>query len=518
MNIKAIDRDKPNTPNSDVQYFLGQQTSDAKGGFFMLDSPHRPHVILKRSLDYDHGIRQFDLNIIARDRGIPPQQTNTSLSIFIDDVDDLPPMFTQEAYFTKVKEFFTISGKNIHKPLKIDPPIEAYDQDSLNSTLVYGIVSGNEREVFWMHPTQGVLYLKKEIDLEAENMPENTFVLQIDVRQKNDPLKRAAARVEIEIIDINDNQPEFEVDLYNISIVENLPNGFSVLQVNALDRDQGENSLFYYKIFKEEPKGAFSVDAQTGWMTVKNQSMLDREERPTVKLIIQAIEKVKPYNRREVTSDSTVAVDITLLDSNDNSPVFEMGNLYEFKVNVNSTGGYVVGKIKAFDPDDGPNGRILYEMKNRKETSVPFHLDSKTGVLKVSGKLITGRVALFVEACDQPINPSEMRCTLAVLTLDIVDTTDVSEIKFMGAPYEFWIGSNAPIGTSIGQVRVVYRDDIIFDLLHSYSEGVPFAIEEQSGIITVIRPINSFNRNVYNFEAVATFAHSPVEVSKLTVI
>jgi hypothetical protein len=45
-------------------------------------------------------------------------------------------------------------------------------------------------------------------------------------------------RIEIEIIDLNDNVPEFEVDLYNISIIENLPKGFSILQVNAIDRDQ----------------------------------------------------------------------------------------------------------------------------------------------------------------------------------------------------------------------------------------------------------------------------------------
>lgn len=203
------------------------------------------------------------------------------------------------------------------------------------------------------------------------------------------------------------------------------------------------------------------MDPQSGWMTVKNQSLLDREVRPTVKLIIQAVEKVKPYIRREsAPSDSTVAVDITLLDSNDNSPVFEQGNLYEFKVDINSSVNDVVGKIKAFDPDDGQNGKITYEMKNRRETLVPFVLDSQTGVLKVGGKLLTGRVALFVEACDQPVNPSETRCTLAVLTLDIVDTADAAEIKFMGAPYEFWIGSNAPIGTSVGQVRVVYKDDV----------------------------------------------------------
>lgn len=44
--------------------------------------------------------------------------------------------------------------------------------------------------------------------------------------------------MEIELLDINDNLPQFEVDIYNISIVENLPNGFSVLQVVATDQDQ----------------------------------------------------------------------------------------------------------------------------------------------------------------------------------------------------------------------------------------------------------------------------------------
>ena len=242
-------------------------------------------------------------------------------------------------------------------------------------------MSGNDREYFWMHPTTGIVYLKKEIDLETESLPDNTFTLHIDVHQKNDVLKRALGKVEIEIVDINDNQPEFEVDLYNISIVENLPNGFSVLQVNALDRDQSENSVFFYKIFKEDPAGAFVVEPQTGWMTVKNQSLLNREERATVKLLIQAVEKVKPYNKRDVVQDSTVAVEITLLDANDNSPTFEFGNLYEFKVDVNASIGHVVGKIKATDPDDGQNGKIVYEMKNRKETSVPFKLDARTGTL-----------------------------------------------------------------------------------------------------------------------------------------
>lgn len=51
-------------------------------------------------------------------------------------------------------------------------------------------------------------------------------------------MKYDTVRAEIELIDVNDNIPQFEVDIYNISIVENLPNGFSVLQVVATDQDQ----------------------------------------------------------------------------------------------------------------------------------------------------------------------------------------------------------------------------------------------------------------------------------------
>lgn len=56
----------------------------------------------------------------------------------------------------------------------------------------------------------------------------NTLVLQIQASQVDNPLKMALARLEVEVLDLNDNLPEFEVDFYNISIVENLPNGMKL--------------------------------------------------------------------------------------------------------------------------------------------------------------------------------------------------------------------------------------------------------------------------------------------------
>lgn len=297
--------------------------------------------------------------------------------------------------------FNLLKGQPVKVPLSFSPPIMAYDQDSLNTTLIYDIISGNDRNLFSINTNTGVIYLMSEIDLEEEQLPGNTFVLQIEARQKDTPIKRAVARVEIEILDLNDNRPEFEVEFYNISIVENLPSGFSVLQVNALDRDQGENADFLYIISREVPEGAFLIDPRTGWITVRDQELLDREVRTKIRITIQAIEKVEPYGKKNL-KPSSVEIEITLLDANDNTPQFDMGNLYEFKVNQQAPAGHVVGYITAKDPDEGRNGMILYELQQPKGGgSVPFRLDSKTGALIVGAPLKKGRLAVFVEASDQ---------------------------------------------------------------------------------------------------------------------
>lgn len=63
--ITAFDRDKPNTPNSDVQYSIKMPENESGSPHFSLESPHRPHVILRRQLDFDEGKRMFEIPIVA---------------------------------------------------------------------------------------------------------------------------------------------------------------------------------------------------------------------------------------------------------------------------------------------------------------------------------------------------------------------------------------------------------------------------------------------------------------------
>ncbi|KAL3277702.1 hypothetical protein HHI36_013047 [Cryptolaemus montrouzieri] len=428
------------------------------------------------------------------------------------DNDDMSPKFTKGVYRTKIPEFHPIRGERIHKRIDFDPPIFAFDQDlAIDAPIRYDIIAGNERHLFSQDHVNGSIFLEREIDLDAErNLPANTFVLQIQASQVDNPLKAGVVRVEIEIVDLNDNLPEFEVDFYNISIVENLPNGFSVLQMIAVDQDQGDNADFTYQL--DDKSGAFTLDSRSGWLTVRDQTVLDREKRSSISMRVYAKEKTPSVVTKKMGA-SSVNVEVTLLDANDNNPMFVPNNLYNFITTVDAREGESIGKLHAIDPDLGRNGMVMYSIQKASNVTIPFEIDPKTGSLYVDEfPLISGRHLLFVEAFDQPLNPSERRAALAVVSIDVKAPSSTVNINnglpdFVGAPYEFWVGGNVGIGTSVGQIRVVNIPDkrgLLYDLLHGYHEGVPFAVEERSGTITVVDALSKFKRNDFEFEAVVT--------------
>lgn len=65
---------------------------------------------------------------------------------------------------------------------------------------------GNENGFFEINAQSGELYLIREIDL--EKLQTQTLNLQIMAQQMDNPLRQALARVDITIIDVNDNSPE----------------------------------------------------------------------------------------------------------------------------------------------------------------------------------------------------------------------------------------------------------------------------------------------------------------------
>ena len=119
-----------------------------------------------------------------------------------------------------------------------------------NGVIIYTILSGNEDGFFSMDATNGSLYLVRQLDRESMANDRFSLVIQaswIAVSGFSSAVRFSLTRLIIDIIDVNDNAPKFSPVQRSISIVENLPNDFSVLKLTATDPDK-VLALFFSKL------------------------------------------------------------------------------------------------------------------------------------------------------------------------------------------------------------------------------------------------------------------------------
>ncbi|KAK2505034.1 hypothetical protein MC885_008073, partial [Smutsia gigantea] len=181
--------------------------------------------------------------------------------------------------------------------------------------------------------------------------------------------------IEIEVIDINDNAPKFQAENLVVKINEIAAPGTRYPLPEAVDPDVGMNSLQSYQL---SPNRHFSLDVHTGDRGTLSPELvlertLDREEEATHRLVLIASDGADP--RRS----STAHILVTVLDTNDNAPVFAQ-QTYRMKVPENVSPGTRLLTVRASDPDEGVNGEVAYKFWKISEKQSPlFQLNENTG-------------------------------------------------------------------------------------------------------------------------------------------
>ena len=195
------------------------------------------------------------------------------------------------------------------------------------------------------------------------------------------------------VLDENDNTPKFSLPFYHASVLENTAIKTNVLRVIGTDPDDGPNGLVTFTIVSGNSNDAFAIDNSTGFLSV-NQN-LDREDIAFYSLLISASDNA-PNPRR-----AFVRVNFTVLDENDNSPVFT--NVANLTVVENAASGTNVGSISATDADAGSNGEVRFSIIAGNEDGV-FKIEPNSGKITVNGKIDREKTAsytLTVLASDQ---------------------------------------------------------------------------------------------------------------------
>ena len=133
------------------------------------------------------------------------------------------------------------------------------------------------------------------------------------------PAKSGAIEINVDVLDVNDNSPVFEKDVYSATLMENAPIGSIVIQVNATDFDLDANGEVVYSFGEEvdlKLTDLFSVDPMNGEIRVKGR--IDYEKSKSYEIDIQASDK----GHAPLKTDKSVI--ITVVDVNDNTPAIEV--------------------------------------------------------------------------------------------------------------------------------------------------------------------------------------------------
>ncbi len=131
-------------------------------------------------------------------------------------------------------------------------------EEPYQSVVVFSPQGGDSERKFQINPDTGQLSCQP-LDREVNSLY-NLTILAID---GGNPPQSSVSSILLRVIDVNDNDPRFTQSYYSDSIPEDITKGTSVLQVEAVDLDEGVNAAVAYSI-NNSAQGQFKIDNVTG--------------------------------------------------------------------------------------------------------------------------------------------------------------------------------------------------------------------------------------------------------------
>ncbi|XP_030595493.1 protocadherin beta-16-like [Archocentrus centrarchus] len=218
------------------------------------------------------------------------------------------------------------------------------------------IHTGDNVEYIQLNKDKGLLVIKEKIDREALCGQTTPCALHFQIALEN-PIE--IFPVTVVITDINDNAPVFEREERRFEISESAVVGSKFMLEKAIDTDIGLNGLQSYTL-KPNDNFILKTNSQSdGGKKVEMilQKPLDREKEEYASLLLTAIDGGEPPR------SGTMQIHITVLDANDNAPVFTQ-TVYKAEIKENSVKGTLITKVRASDSDKGSNGEVSYVIGN----------------------------------------------------------------------------------------------------------------------------------------------------------
>ncbi|KAL2094504.1 hypothetical protein ACEWY4_009223 [Coilia grayii] len=358
----------------------------------------------------------------------------------------------------------------------------------------------------------GRLFVNDRIDREAL-CDSSSCHLNFEVLLEN---PSEVHNVEVEVLDANDNAPQFPRDEYQLEITESALPGSRFPIEYAQDPDVGSNSVRQYRL---SPNEHFALDSNKPSLNSKHIELvlkkpLDREQTPYHELILTASDGGSP------ALTGTAKINVRVLDSNDNVPVFD-SSVYKVKLLENSPKDTLVIKLNATDLDEGTNGEVFYSFSSYTPERVRqmFSMDTNTGEIRVKNNVDyeeTTTYEMYIQAMDKGPAAVAAHCKVVVEVVDVNDNVPEIVLSSLSSP----VREDARADTVVALISVTDRDSgpnkqVSLEI----QPGLPFKIKSFRNYYTLVTSafLDRESTAAYNVTLSATDGGTPPLSSKKTI-
>ncbi|XP_061463308.1 protocadherin beta-16-like [Rhineura floridana] len=416
-----------------------QLVSKSTKQYFRLDT-HSGNLLINDKIDREALCGQTEPCLLLSQIVLENPLELYSIVIEIVDVNDNTPKFSKNEFELDIPE---IVSTNMHFPLE-----SAQDEDlGKNSIQNYTLSSNEHFQLDVTNNESGSKYvdlvLKKPLDREKDPH----FELTLMALDGGVPQRMGAVRISINVLDINDNSPQFTQSEYKVRLKENSPQDTLVAKVEATDLDSGSNAQITYSFHRVPEKiyHLFHINEITGEVTVWGH--VDYEEEINYDINIRATDG------GGLSGHCKVQVEVE--DVNDNAPEVSIISSTN-TIQEDSPLDTVVALFSVTDRDSGDNGKTLCSV----DINLPFVLKPTMDnyyQLVVQAPLDREKVAKY-NITITAIDRGSPRLTLTrIINVQISDVNDNPPV-FEKSSFEMPIQENNIPGLLIGSVHAADLD------------------------------------------------------------
>ncbi|KAI0235644.1 Cadherin-99C [Lamellibrachia satsuma] len=436
--------------------------------FFNIDATNG-QIRTKQPLDYE-AATSHTLEVTAYDAAADSRSVTVSITVEVEDVEDMIPIFKEQLYVASVPE---------NEANYLVTEVEAVDQDEKKA--IHYFIKEDSSGKFTIDERTGKLKTRQKLDYEKKH----SYKLIVSTREASGKNKaQYSATVTVTVLDRNDFSPVFAKNSYTAEkLRETVFPGTPVVKVKATDGDpKGPNSEVRYSIESVQPSSGltlFYISPESGQIVVSQPLTSDRQHTRYV-ISVMAKDLGSPTH----SSVAQVKVEVA---RNNHAPTFNPAT-YASSIDFNKSPGSLIKKVSAGDADGSePFNQFTFTIVGDGKATSLFEINRNSGDIKVKGGLAADTDLTYVirvRATDGGGRTGEALVTVTV-------NRNLKSPNFNPTQYTKTVQDNEPLSSSIIQVKAKDDDvqsphkDVIYTLTGDATALEYFMVDAVSGYISL---------------------------------